>query len=233
MEKLKVYLKGFKQPYAVFGYRCFEDERFFVIQIEGSKRWIPWSNLLYIESLEAADEMLELEPEPSQSAAPPPTLPPNIAEKLEEALAVKGYASQKTPAIPDQRRQVTVNFTGHKQKTFSLEVPAKTLSSEKPSELSREIFGAPQIQAFMGDFVVKGSPRLDGDNVFIETVAPNQITKPDMMAVQEKLKTTQKFLSSVVSAKPSQVSLGLDSAFSMPGSPFTTPLNLQDIDEDQ
>lgn len=246
MTKLKVYLKGFDRPYAVFGHKLFEDERFFVMEIEGRKLRILWENILYIESFEPLDDLVE---QPvSQSKIPQPQLPlaprPQVsqellAKKLDEATAkfyrpnIEEAGQQGQPPTAPATIPITVNFTGHQSKTLTLNVPPETMSSSKFSAaLSKEIFSAPEVQALTGSFVIQGQPVIKGNNVFISTVSPND---DPMKEAKSRLDATQTLLNKMAGAtKAGQFkppSLGFDVGLSMPGSPFTSPISLQDNDE--
>ena len=225
----KVYLKGFERPHAVFGIFLFEDERNRVLGVDGRRIKIPLGNILYVEDIswtpfaevEAPD--LEAAQLPNKDGGNKPGPAPQNAAGLNKAQ----IQAQKRPAQLPEKTNISVNFVGHKAKAFSIDVPTPILDG-KVAELTKLIYSDPQVKSFLGDFQMQGLPVIDGTNVIITTVPLQQ--KPNMDMAKDKLEATKKLLSTLA---PKMPSLGIDTSFSMPGSPFTTPMNLQDFDENQ
>src|SRR3990172_2302779 len=109
---LKIYLKGFDRPYAVFGRKLFEDERFFVVQSEGTERRILWENILYIESIIEREEQ-QVFPQSEPEIHPESPSADFIAKKLLEATE---QARAKVGDIaPEMAKNVIVNLLGYKE----------------------------------------------------------------------------------------------------------------------
>jgi hypothetical protein len=206
----KVYLKGDEEPGAVIGSYLYEDERWLVLDNHGVKLRLPWRNIRYVEEFGSAPSA---EPQAAEKPAPPQPKPLPPQSKPQE---------QSQP-----RRKMNVEFVGYKNQSFTVEVDGSVEADKYSPQLSREIFMNPQIKAFMGDFVMTGSPEVDGANVRIQTLP----TQDKFDGLKNKVEAAQQLVMGLAAAgekKFSPPASKFDVGFAMTGSPFQATVRLQD-----
>lgn len=233
MMTVKVYLIGFDRPISVIGSPIFEDERFFVIQNDVSKKKIPWTNILYIEEIYETSDSI-----------PAPIIPPgkrNKEELIQEMIAEASKRKKQsvgTPNVPvvdipqDVMPQsidlvnINIEFYGDKEETITLKVPADCLDGTYNPKLAKEIFNNPLINLKTGDLIISGVPEIDKNTVRFKTTSTKEI--------KEKFAVANTMVNSVFGAAQNSSqygkmpSLKMDQQFAMYDSPFVKPVKFSE-----
>lgn len=155
------------------------------------------------------------EPKSGQPAGP--GFQDNITNAIGMQAVTQREPEQQVHYDKTDLTDINIFLTGHKQETLSVKVPKGVLTGGYNPALAQEIFGQDIVKSVMGDFVISGVPRVDGNNVYFETRSTAD--------VKEKLNTAGSMLTTTLNAgqnmaqKP-KPSLALDENFSIPGSPF-------------
>lgn len=163
--------------------------------------------------------------EPSQDLPTPPSIPQGPGfqgidwGKLQRTTQVEPV--EEVSYDRNDLVDVNVFFSGAKEQTLNIKVPRGTLDGEKynPS-LAQEIFSNSQVRSEMGDFIISGTPKVEGTNIHFET--------RDLNEIKEKVETAGNMLQSVMNAENMSAqagqkpSLALDQNFKLNGSPFST-----------
>lgn len=243
---MKVYLKGFKRPYAVVGTYVSEDERYLFLYDGDIRRRIPHDNIVHIEDFtevvmeSPAEEPVATQREtPKQPESPKEKFQALVNEKMRQRKSVNQGPAKALDEIT-VRRDVNIVISGAVERSLKLSIPESVIDDQKYTPaLMKEIALNREIKAIMENGIIfDGVPTVSGDNIYINTKNLTETAGAKLGAATKLAGITQAAANIGKFAPPNKV-FNTDFSmttkrvddFAIAGSPFDGPVPLDAGDE--